>query len=119
MNKISNNIFYNTKLAFEIDDEPESHTISNNLFFNESSDILSKWSDETLSIADWSAFNANGNTVQQNYSASPSFEDINREDFRLKSDSPCIDNGIELDFEFDFIYNPILNLPDIGPFEYF
>ena len=42
-------------------------------------------------------------------------------DYRLKSNSPAIDKGVDVGFETDSVGNPVPQgaAPDIGPFEYF
>lgn len=55
-----------------------------------------------------------------NINNEPAFVDINNNDFHLLSHSPCIDNGIDIDYFLLFgVDMPVYNRRDIGAYEFF
>jgi hypothetical protein len=50
--------------------------------------------------------------------ANPGFVDFGNRNFRLKSDSPAINAGIQLGYKLDIDGRNIGERPDIGAFEY-
>ncbi|ETR70128.1 MAG: hypothetical protein OMM_03461 [Candidatus Magnetoglobus multicellularis str. Araruama] len=55
-----------------------------------------------------------------NIDINPQFEDMDNNDYTLKSNSPCIDSGTPLDINYDLngIYRPQGSKYDIGAYEY-
>lgn len=51
-----------------------------------------------------------------NITSDPLF--VSASDFRLQSGSPCINAGIDVGLETDYLGNPIRGLPDIGAYEW-
>ena len=48
----------------------------------------------------------------------PLFNDSEFEDFSLGLNSPCINEGVEVDYAYDFLGTLIIDNPDIGAFEF-
>ena len=65
--------------------------------------------------------NINGGYSGSGYiDINPQFEDMDNNDYTLKSNSPCIDSGTPLDINYDLngIYRPQGSKYDIGAYEY-
>ncbi len=123
-NKIYNCIFNNLDALFRIVDS--NITFSNNEFKNNIfNDVVIEVSGSTLNGWDFE-YNNFFNSFEKtsgtgNISKDPQFEDASGGNFRLKSDSPLIDKGINLSqvkFDFDGNHRPQGSSIDIGAFEF-
>jgi len=112
-NKIINNIFYNVGNAIEMDEEPESTIISNNIFYNSNSNIQLFYNGTNYSLVNFESLSVN---YINNLELNPSFS--NNSDFNLNSASPAIDAGLNVGLTTDFNNNLLNNAPDIGAVEY-
>lgn len=52
------------------------------------------------------------------FNLNPEFVDAKKNNFSLKKDSKCIDNGADVELKYDYFRNEIINKPDIGAVEY-
>lgn len=102
-NKYYNNIFALNKAGFSGHTQPLQN-FSNNAYFQEDFSRL-----RSNSIKD-----VDPNAILDD----PLFVDANNDNYRLRSNSPLIDKGIRHSIQVDLENKRIVNLPDIGAFEF-
>ncbi len=102
-NRFYNNIFALNSIGFSGHTRPIQN-FSNNAYFREDFSRL-----RSNSIRD-----VDPNAILDD----PLFVDVNNDNYRLISNSPLIDKGIRHSIEVDLEGKRILNLPDIGAFEF-
>ena len=118
-NEIVNNMFYNVGKALEIDSEPTTITITNNLFYNETSTNVAVWEGVNYSLENFELLiGENDFTILDNISDNPLLVDPLSGYFMLTSFSPAINTGKLVGFTQDYLGNEISGLPEIGALEY-
>ena len=116
---IQNNIIYNTSTCIDLEEEPTALTISNNLFYNDSHGELFAMNSSTMSFADFEAMSGTkSHVITNNVLSDPKMVNPSGKNFALTAGSPAINAGAALGYDVDYAGNPILDVPDIGPFEF-
>ena len=117
---VNNNIFFNnTQADFRIVHNSIYAGLQsdNNIFIRP--DYTDAWWLESLtpdSLTEWQA--VSGQLDLNSSILDPQFVNATNDDYRLQPTSPAIDAGIDTGQLIDFVKNPFLQLPDIGPYEF-
>lgn len=125
--KVKNNIFFNNVGIYELIARSLSGFIgwqfSNNIYFKSSGEAIwfygSTYDYNKIigSSAGYYSFDKSQESASHSYVSTP---EIDISGLNLKSNSPCVDNGVNVGIDKDFNGNsvPNGNGVDIGPFEY-
>jgi len=117
-NTVVNNIFYNVQTAFQSDEEPNNNSFTNNLMYIPGGTPNFIYNYQNYTLAEFEDLNGvQGNVFENNLVDNPAFTSETSEMFQLLANSVAIDAGIDVSEAQDFDGNPIVGLPDIGPFE--
>ena len=103
--QVTNNVFYNNTVAMYISDRSSAarfYYITNNTFVNNTTAFLASASNNCFVLEDYNHLNGNGTNYNgaglvagaHDISGAPLFNNAGSLDFRLKSGSPLIGNGI-------------------------
>ena len=138
---VFNNVFYNNQEAVGLLVPQANYcSIKNNIFLGSITFHIGVWAGVTGSDFNFNTYYPNTGsmfvwnysgcnfanwktiTAQDSYSrsADPKFTDVSKKDFHLRSDSPCIDAGINLGLKKDFYGDPVPfgNGVDVGAVEF-
>ncbi len=141
-NLFRNNIIFNNALTegsgyqFRYEYSPEyilENTFENNLFYKSGdADVIyyekvANPGDNDMTVVEFNAVNGredllhpgeDSDIIFNNIQANPMFVDAANGDYHLQAGSPAIDAGVDVGLTEDYEGNPIVGLPDIGPYEY-
>ena len=113
---VKNNICHTATTHLIFDDESDTPTVDNNLYFPDGATAF-KWDVTTSNFADWKT--NSGHDANSPTPADPLFVDKDNADFLLQSGSPAIEAGIDVGLTQDFagVTVPHGATPDIGALE--
>jgi hypothetical protein len=116
MIKVKNNlVFLSRSLDFEQTENTTPYTISNNLYYRTSGNMI-YWNSLEYTQAQFAAYKtASGDATS--LSASPAVTNAAGYDFSLQAGSPCINAGVSVGLTRDYFGNLLVGLPDIGAIE--
>lgn len=118
-NEVVNNIFYDVTFPLEIENEPTSIKVENNLFFNREDEVQFLWEGDLINLADLQGLTGErGFSIKNNLMDDPSFQNPDMDNFNLLGFSQAIDNGLQVGLVKDFSGKVIENRVDIGPLEF-
>ena len=104
--------------ALHINNKPSNATLDNNIYFKESGVIVRYPLDKIYNTSVFLNYQQSINNEFHSMISDPLFTDPANKVFTLQSKSPAIDAGVNIGLKSDFKGNPIVGLPDIGPYEY-
>ncbi len=112
---VKNNIVHTAAGTLIFDDEADTPTINNNLYFPDGAAAF-KLDVTTYNFADWKT---NSGHDAGSINADPLFTNPGSQDFTLLSGSPAIDAGVDVSLIQDFVgrFVPQNNVPDMGAYE--
>jgi len=132
-NDVANNVMMNcgnntevdpngmTDIALVVtnDNDISNNLIRNNLMFSDGVADLVRYRGTDMTVAEFNAAAAQGDTVSGNIGGDPLFTDAGNADFTTASTSPTIDAGVVVGLTTDIIGSPVPQgaSPDIGAYE--
>lgn len=110
---LRNNIFAENNVEIEVESSGEGNFTSDyNCVYHSAGGTFMDWTGTDYSWADWLT---NSSQDANSLNSNPLFVDAANGDFYLKSNSPCIDAGTDVDLTEDYDGNTIIGSPNIGP----
>jgi parallel beta-helix repeat protein len=116
MIKVKNNLILQSRsLDFEQTENTTPYSISNNLYYRTSGNMI-YWNSVEYTQAQFSTYKTASGDVTS-LSANPTVTNAAGYDFSLQVGSPCINAGVSVGLTRDYLGNLITGLPDIGALE--